>query len=154
EGIGYGMLIAVYMDDQALFDDLWRYEQQFLDARTGLMNWYIKADGSGPATGGNGPATDADEDMAFALLMADKQWGGKGALSKNYIDLAKAQIGAVWANEVFDYKYMKPGSWGDSSTINLSYFAPAYYRLFAKVDTANATNWMMAIDAMYGVLAA
>src|SRR4051812_30978710 len=28
EGIGYGMLIAVYMDDQTTFDELWKYEQQ------------------------------------------------------------------------------------------------------------------------------
>ena len=27
EGIAYGMLIAVYMGDQALFDGLWKYEQ-------------------------------------------------------------------------------------------------------------------------------
>ena len=54
------------------------------------MNWYIAADGSGPVTSGTGAATDADEDMAFALVMADKQWGGKGALSKNYIDICEA----------------------------------------------------------------
>ena len=87
EGIGYGMLLAVYMNDQTLFDDLWQYEQQHL-GQYGLMDWNIKADGSGPADGGVGPATDADEDMAFALLMADKQWGGQGKLAKNYIDIA------------------------------------------------------------------
>jgi endo-1,4-beta-D-glucanase Y len=154
EGIGYGMLIAVYMNDQSLFDDLWKYEQKFVDGRTGLMNWYIKADGSGPADGGGGPATDADEDMAFALLMADKQWGGSGSLGKSYLDIAKDTIGKIYANEIFDYKYLKPGAWGDNSATNLSYFAPAYYRLFAKVDTANASNWMMVIDTMYGVLQA
>ena len=25
EGIGYGMLLAVYMNDQTLFDGLWKY---------------------------------------------------------------------------------------------------------------------------------
>ena len=40
EGIGYGMILAVYMNDQSLFDDLWRYEQQLLDA-DGLMNWDV-----------------------------------------------------------------------------------------------------------------
>jgi len=67
------MLMAVYMNDQSLFDDLWQYEQQHL-GQYGLMDWNIKADGSGPTTGGSGPATDADEDMTFALAMADKQW--------------------------------------------------------------------------------
>ena len=152
EGIGYGMLIAVYMNDQSLFDDLWMYEQKFVDGKTGLMNWYIKADGSGPEANGNGPATDADEDMAFALIMADKQWGGKGALAKNYLDIAKDTLTSIWNNEIFDYKYLKPGAWGDNSATNLSYFAPAYYKLFAKVDTANATNWMNVVNTMYDVL--
>jgi endo-1,4-beta-D-glucanase Y len=153
EGIAYGMLVAVYMDDQALFDDLWQYEQQFLDGKTGLMNWYIKADGSGPGNGGSGPATDADEDMAFALVMADKQWGGQGKLGKKYIDLAKDTMIKVWNNEIYDYKYLRPGPWGDASTINLSYFAPAYYKLFAKIDnTEPSRNWLAMTDTMYTVL--
>jgi endoglucanase len=154
EGIAYGMLIAVYMDDQTLFDNLWQYEQQFLDA-TGLMNWYIKADGSGLGSNpsGSGAATDADEDMAFALVMADKQWGGQlKALKKNYIDIAKSQISAIWNNEVYDYKYLKPWPANNLPAVNLSYFAPAYYKLFAKVDTANANNWNTLTTTMYGVL--
>jgi endo-1,4-beta-D-glucanase Y len=154
EGIGYGMLLAVYMNDQSLFDDLWLYEQKFVDGNTGLMNWYIKPDGSGleASPSGVGPATDADEDMAFALIMADKQWGGKGALAKNYIDIAKDTIGNIWSHEIWDYHYIRPGAWGDSGAINPSYFAPAYYKLFAKIDTANATNWMTVVDTMYDVL--
>jgi endo-1,4-beta-D-glucanase Y len=145
------MLLAVYMNDQTLFDDLWQYEQQFLD-QYGLMDWNIKADGSGATAGGGGPATDADEDMAFALVMADKQWGGKGKLSKNYIDIAKDTITNVWNNEIYDYKYLKPWPTADSSTINLSYFAPAYYKLFAKIDTKNTANWTTTVDTMYTVL--
>jgi len=152
EGIAYGMLIAVYMNDQTLFDDLWQYEQQFLDSRYGLMHWNIAADGSGPTGGGIGPATDADEDMAFALLMADKQWGGKGKLAKNYVDIAKDTITSVWNSEIFDYKYLKPWPTADSSTINISYFAPAYYRLFAKIDTKNTANWTNTVETMYTVL--
>ena len=151
EGIAYGMLMAVYMNDQTLFDDLWQYEQQFLD-QYGLMDWNIKADGSGPTSGGSGPATDADEDMTFALLMADKQWGGKGKLSKNYIDLAKGMMSGVWNNEIYDYKYLRAWPGSDLSNINLSYFAPAYYKLFAKIDTTPTSNWTAVVDNMYTVL--
>ena len=87
EGIGYAMILSVYMDDQFLFDDLWKYEQAHLDSQTYLMNWYIKADGSTWARYvRRGPASDADEDMAFAQVMADKQWGGKGSSTRTYID--------------------------------------------------------------------
>ena len=72
EGIGYGMLVAVYMDEQDVFDKLWKYEQLHLNAR-GLMDWQIDPEGTAPS--GTGAATDGDEDMAFALIMADKKWG-------------------------------------------------------------------------------
>jgi endo-1,4-beta-D-glucanase Y len=134
-----------------LFDDLWKYEQSFLD-RNGLMDWYINA--AGTERLGSGAATDADEDMAFALLMADKQWGGMGSLAKTYLQHAKEQITKVWNFEVFDYKHLKPGdTWGDGGTINISYFAPYYYRLFAKVDTANTMNWTNLLEQSYGTLA-
>jgi hypothetical protein len=142
------------MNDQALFDGLWLYEQQFLDSRYGLMNWYIKADGSGPGDNpsGVGPATDADEDMAYALIMADKQWGGKGKLNKNYIDFAKAQMSAVWNNEIYNYIYLRAGPWADDSNLNLSYFAPSYYKVFATIDQTPTSNWTKVIDTMYTVL--
>jgi hypothetical protein len=85
---------------------------------------------------GGGGATDADEDMAWALAMADKQWGSSGTL--NYLNLAKTQIGNIWNHEVYSSKLAGPGdSWGPTNLfgdINISYFAPAYYRLFKQLD--------------------
>jgi endo-1,4-beta-D-glucanase Y len=155
EGIGYGMILAVFMDDQALFDDLWKYEQAHLDSQTYLMNWYIKADGSdiGSNPSGAGPASDADEDMAFAQVMADKQWGGKGSSTRTYVDWAKETIGKIWNKEVISGKYLSPWPATGLPAINLSYFAPAYYKIFAKVDTADASGWKAVTDAMYDVLA-
>ena len=102
EGIAYGMLIAVYMgtkDDQMLFDDLWRYSQAHLNGN-GLMNWAINSERDDVT--GMGAATDADEDIAFALVMADKQWGSAGSL--NYLNLAKTQINNIWLHEIVDSK--------------------------------------------------
>ena len=61
------------------------------------MHWYI-----GPAgeTLGMGAASDSDEDIAFALIMADARWGGRGSLTTNYIDLARTQIDRIWQYEV------------------------------------------------------
>jgi len=151
EGIAYGMLIAVYMgtkDDQSLFDDLWRYSQAHLNGN-GLMNWAI---GSNGTTVGMGGATDADEDIAFALLMADKQWGSAGTL--NYLNLAKAQINNIWLHEIVDSKLAGPGdSWGGADlwkNINISYFAPAYYRLFKVVDSGHA--WDAVVTTVYDTI--
>jgi endo-1,4-beta-D-glucanase Y len=148
EGIAYGMIVAVYMNDQPLFDGLWKYEQSWLD-ENGLMDWYINAAGSERL--GTGAATDADEDIAWALVMADKQWGGQGSLDKPYIDIAKGQIDKIWQFEVLDGKLIKPGdTWGDWDRINPSYFAPAYYRVFARVS--GNTGWQDVVTTSYDTL--
>ncbi len=145
EGIGYGMIIAVYMGDQTLFDNLWKYEQLHLDSN-GLMNWSIDATGNTTSvngmTIGQGAATDADEDMAWALVMADKQWGGSGSLSKTYAAFALQQIQNIWNHEIYQSKLAGPGDgWGPTDLfgdINISYFAPSYYRVFKQLDGSHA----------------
>jgi len=153
EGIGYGMLIAVYLDDQATFDGLWNYEQQFLDAN-GLMNWYIGPDRT---VLGTGAATDGDEDMAFALLLADKRWGGKGSLSQTYLAHAQKLIDLIWRFEIDHTRndVPTPGDQGGGggSVINISYFAPAFYRAFGRA-TSQQANWERVINTSYTVLAA
>jgi endo-1,4-beta-D-glucanase Y len=152
EGIGYGMLLAVYMNDQALFDNLWKYEQSHLDSN-GLMNWEIGPDGK-TTSGGAGAATDGDEDMAWALVMASKQWGGKGSLSETYLAAAQKLIALIWTYEVDQSRgYMlKPGDqWGNVDVTNPSYFAPAYYRVFGQV-TDKASDWSKVITGNYDIL--
>jgi endo-1,4-beta-D-glucanase Y len=154
EGIAYGMLIAVYMgtkEDQLLFDDLWRYSQAHLNGN-GLMHWGIASNGT--TITGMGAATDADEDIAFALVMADRQWGSAGTL--NYLNLAKTQITSVWDHEIVDSKLAGPGdSWGGANlwhNINISYFAPAFYRVFKQVDPAH--DWDAVIKTTYDTIIA
>ena len=156
EGIGYGMIIAVYMGDQTLFNNLWKYEQAHLDPN-GLMNWSIDSSGnttvSGTMTVGAGGATDADEDMAWALAMADKQWGSSGSL--NYASLAKTQIQNIWNHEVYSSKLAGPGdSWPGNlfNDVNVSYFAPAYYRVFKQVDTDSTHTWEAVTQTVYDTI--
>ena len=154
EGIGYGMLIAAYMGDQATFDGLWLFEQQNLDGN-GLMNWApegVPANPSAPECGGG--ATDADQDMAFALILANKQWGGQGSLTKTYLAYAKQQITNIWNTEIRDSKLTAAGdgSWAGWGNINISYFAPAYYRAFAKIDTDSTHHWTGASPASGSVV--
>ncbi len=150
EGVAYGMLIAVYMNDQALFDGLWLYEQQNLDGN-GLMNWAPEGAADGGGASCTGGATDADEDMAFALAMADRQWGGQGTLAKVYKQLAVDQIGKIWMNEVFQYKWIRSGdgNWATNSNVNISYFAPAYYRVFRAVDPDPSHDWNAVAAQVY-----
>ena len=153
EGIAYGMLIAVYMDDQTVFDNLWKYEQLHL-GQNGLMDWEINPEGTAPT--GTGAATDGDEDMAFALVMADKKWGGKGTLSDTYLNVAKKQIDLIWQFEVDHTRndVLMPGdSFGGGQVINISYFAPAYYRVFGQV-TGKTAEWNRVVESSYQALSA
>ena len=117
------------------------------------MHWSVNAQGqlgSSPA-GCMGAASDADEDMAFALVMADKQWGGKGSLDKSYLDYAKSQITAVWNNEILDSKVLRAGdSWGTWDSLNISYFAPYYYRVFKALDGTHA--WDAVVTTSYDTI--
>jgi endo-1,4-beta-D-glucanase Y len=145
EGIAYGMLGAVYLGDRATFDGLWAYAQQRLD-ENGLMHWHY--DAGGAVLDGGGAATDADEDMAFALVMADAQWPGA-----TYAAAARTLIANILAHEVeAGSNVLKPGDrWGGSSQMNPSYLAPAYYRVFARVS--GDARWMAVVDASYAILA-
>jgi endo-1,4-beta-D-glucanase Y len=150
EGIAYGMLIAVLMDDRMLFDELWKYEQLWANSN-GLMDWYINA--AGTQRLGTGGATDADEDMAWALVMADRQWGGQGSLDKPYLDYGKALIKAIWDHEIDhgnDEFLLAGDTWGGNIVFNTSYFAPNEYRVFEAVT--GETGWSKVIDTGYTIL--
>jgi len=152
EGIAYGMLLAVYANDPATFDALWQYEQLHLGEH-GLMEGEISKDGS---LLGEGAATDGDEDMAFALILADARWGGSGTLSRSYQSYAVDQIERIWRYEVDHTRgdILMPGDRFDGATIvNISYFAPAYYRAFGEVTREHA-KWQRVVDSSYNVLAA
>ena len=153
EGIAYGMLIAVMLDEHALFDDFYRYALCF-ENKSGLMDWYIGPDGERAL--GVGAATDSDEDIAYALIMADRQWGGRGALADSYGRYAERQIERVWQCEVDHDRFpdmLLPGDdWRGQNVFNPSYFAPHQYRLFAAV-TGNA-GWLKVIDRGYEIIEA
>ena len=150
EGIAYGMLLAVHLDDQPTFDALWQYERLHL-GKNGLMEWEISETGQ---VLGHGAATDGDEDMAFALLMAAARWGGRGSLPETYASYARTQIELVWRHEVDHTRgdLLMPGDEFDgASVVNISYFAPAFYRVFGAA-TGKTSEWQRVVDASYAVL--
>jgi endoglucanase len=144
EGIAYGMLIAVYMNDKALFDGLWAYWKTGTGCGAGsgsscLMNWN--------STGGQGSATDADEDAAFALLMASRQWTG-GSYAADFQALSRQVLASDMSGS-----FIKGGSnYTASQATNPSYFAPAFYRAFAAADATNAAAWNSLADGAYTLL--
>jgi len=142
------MLIAVAMGDKTLFDGLWSYSQASGHTATGmLMTWDLN---SGGGAIGTGSATDADEDMAYALIEAGKQWGG------TYTATAKAMIAQIFTSDI-DQTALLPTGGSNYGTVtahstNPSYFAPYYYRAFAGVDTVNGTKWNTVASNAYAAI--
>ncbi|HEX8670918.1 MAG TPA: glycosyl hydrolase family 8, partial [Longimicrobium sp.] len=143
EGQGYGMLLAAYMGDKATFDGLWRYAKAYHNTH-GVMKWAV--DQYGTALDSNA-ASDGDEDMAFALLVADKRWGG-------YWNDLNALVGNMKTYFVDPTTYVfKSGDWSGSSPLRVhpGYLAPAYYKGFASY--LGDPFWTSVANKSYEILA-
>jgi endo-1,4-beta-D-glucanase Y len=158
EGIAYGMLIAVNMNDQTLFDSLYGYWHSPGNLAVGnLMTWCIPSGGGSCNPSGGGSATDADEDAAFALLQADKAWGSAG--TNNYKTLAMGMISDIWTNDIDGggtnlpkggSHYTSPTGTSGLAITNPSYFAPAYYTAFKAAGDTH--DWASVSTAVYTAL--
>ena len=159
EGIGYGMLLTVSFGDRAAFDGLAAYATKMADAN-GLMHWLRYGCDAHYDTKYSGypdnAASDADLDVAMALLMAQCKWG-----DAKYGAQATQIIGAMQQHffvAVDGLQVLKPGDskWFSDmggGCVNYSYFAPAYYRAFAEHVPAAAAFWNQAASDTYKLLA-
>jgi hypothetical protein len=113
------------------------------------MTWCLGSGGGSTGTAcatSGGSATDADEDAAFALLQADKVFGGG-----TYKADALKMIGDIWKSDIDSGTLLPKGgsNYGSpsSAVTNPSYFAPAYYAAFKAAGDSN--NWDGVISAVY-----
>src|SRR6185437_10729001 len=107
EGIGYGMLLAAYAADQALFNGLYGYYKANSNGN-GFMNWHTG--GCSGVIGANG-ATDADEDVALALVIASDQWP-TATSPYNYKTEATSMINKIGNLEIFGNQAVNGDGWG------------------------------------------
>lgn len=148
EGIGYGMLISFFQNDMETFRALWAYHKAFRESGTNLMAW--QASGFSSVGLKSGSATDADLDVATALLLAYRRDGGV-----DYLTDALAIASSIWDTEIAtaDGSYLiysgNKDFWKTNFVINPSYFSPVAFRLFATYDTNPAHAWGAVLDKNY-----
>lgn len=141
EGMGYGMLLSAYFGEKDIFDGLFEfYRNKRTTMAKNLMGWRVTCD----SIIDPGSATDGDLDVAFALIVAHYQWG------ENYLDEAKDILSIIKEHYFVDCEgvyTMKPGGhWGGCSLTDISYYTPAYFRVFA--EETGDTFWdTVAVDA-------
>ena len=164
EGHGYGMLLAVLMagadpDAHTDFDGLYRFFRQHpAENNADLMAWrQVSKSNTGTLTEGaddRGSATDGDLDIACALLMADAQWGSRGAI--DYRKEAVKVIVAIKAAETDTQSHtLTLGSWVDTDSphwggLRPSDFMPTHLKTFAAVS--GNPQWTQVASASYALL--
>lgn len=161
EAHGYGMVILAIMagyepDAQTYFDGMYRYYHAHpSDNNPLLMAW-----NQGPdcrSRQGVDSATDGDLDIAFALLLADNQWGSDGDI--NYRQAALDMIDAILnyrspdINPVTGYPLL--GDWaspGDSHYYGTrpSDFMPDHFLAFW--SATGDDRWLSTYSGVLGLL--
>ncbi|MCQ6245173.1 glycosyl hydrolase family 8 [Streptomyces malaysiensis] len=135
EAQGYGLVITALMagadpDAHALFDGILRH----VLAHPSVNHYDLHAaqqDAGGRDAGGRDSATDGDLDIAYGLLLADRQWGdGHG----DYRALALRRIDAVMESEVHGAtRLTKLGDWSSGrydEVSRTSDWMPDHFRAF------------------------
>lgn len=117
EAQGYGMVITATMagadpDAKKIFDGLVKWK---IDHPSSVNPNLLAAEqdtACRSVNGGDG-ATDGDMDVAYGLLLADRQWGSSGTY--NYKDLAIKHINAIKKDELNPSTHLlKLGDWSSS----------------------------------------
>ncbi|MDB5131553.1 MAG: hypothetical protein JWR02_1302 [Mucilaginibacter sp.] len=158
EGQGYGMIIVALMagfdrSAKETYDNLFRYYRSHPSRRSNyLMAWAQYANGK---NADNTSAADGDMDIAYSLLLADKQWGSNGGI--NYQAEARAMIDAIMQYEI-NHK-----TWSvllsdaldaeskDYFDMRSSDFMPAHFKAF--YTATKDARWTRVINATYQLFA-
>jgi cellulose synthase (UDP-forming) len=147
EGQGYAMLRAVWSGDADTFESAWTWTRRQLQVRGDrLFAWKWKGRVLDMHS-----ATDADTDIALALLLAARRFS-----APHYEQAAREIVADIWNAEILeagDSFYPVAGDWARKErfpVIHVAYLAPYAYEEFAKLDPGRA--WSRVRDTSYAVL--
>ncbi len=165
EGMSYGMMIAVQLDQHAAFDALWNWAKTYMQHAEGpwqgYFAWHNRPDGR--VIDAN-PASDGEQWFATALYFAAGRWGdGSGVyryraeadailntmLHKRDLAPASGDVTAMFDRAAQQVVFVPSG---DGATYtDPSYHLPAFYELwsrwargYAGQQTADRAFWRAA----------
>lgn len=156
EGMSYGMMMAVQMDRQDIFDRLWLFSKTYMHHAqgkyAGYFAWSVQPSGAHNA---EGPAPDGEEYYAMALFFAAARWGNKPApfdysvQARDILQHCLHQDEMVpGGNSMWDLtnhliKFVPEADFSDPS-----YHLPHFYALFAqRANDEDRAFWHEAAEA-------
>lgn len=154
EGQGYGMMIMCYMagadaDAQHIYNGMFRYYRAHASRYSPYLMAWAQTTGCKNTDGSS--ATDGDLDIAYSLLLANKQWGSHGSI--NYIKEARLILKAIEQKEINPVAFnvmLSSEAASDSDDyfdMRSSDFMPNHFRAFYNAD--HNPLWKKAIDRNY-----
>ncbi|MBN1983612.1 MAG: hypothetical protein JW795_18900 [Chitinivibrionales bacterium] len=154
EAHGYGMVIYALMagyepEAKTIYDGFIKFWKTHPSCKGGpLMAWYTADTEDNPADAT--AASDGDFDIAYSLLIADKQWGSTGTY--NYLQEAKDLLVAIKKKEMgSNSKRVLLGDWVENQNDSRSsdWFLD-HMRAFGVV-TSDASFWDAAVAEVYQI---
>lgn len=155
EGQAYAMLRAVWLRDRAVFDRTYAWGKNHLNVgirRDRLWAWkWTKAPDARSRVPDSAFASDADQDVALALILAFRTWK-----DERYRRDAAAILADLWRLATVDARGRRFLLAGDklceglTCKLNPSYCAPYAYRIFALHDRER--DWQSLVDSSYAML--
>lgn len=149
EGQSYMLIRSLVMKDKRTFDLVYTWTRNNLQRKDRLFSWLWGEDKNGEyKILDDNSATDADVDIACALLLAYETWG-----DHKYLNEAVPIIYSIWNNEtkrVGEHLVLMPGveqTYSKKIEVNPSYFSPYAFRFFQKYDDIH--DWSCLIDSTY-----
>ena len=164
EGMSYGMMWAVQLNNQTLFDRISTWYKTYMqrpvgDPQAGFASWHCRQDGS---VIDNGPAPDGETWTITAHILAARRWGDAGSINytaeaafvlQSAIDKEKPPCGPRGCRGVQNLF----GGADDTdpplvrfspTTTDASYHLPAFYEqwLTTAAGQTNFSYWRSVLD--------
>lgn len=149
EGQSYLLQRSVAVDDPKTFNHTYAWTKKHLQRKDKLFSWLFGKDKNGKyEVLDYNSASDADVNIAFALILASERWG-----DKKYLKEALPIINSIWKNEtrkIGKHRVLMPGfiqARAEKIEINPSYFQPYAFKFFKKFDKRH--DWNEVTDSSY-----
>jgi endo-1,4-beta-D-glucanase Y len=147
EAQSYALLQSAWLGDERAFHAAYTWTNEHLRRPDGLFSWLW--DPRGHRIVDANSATDADTDIAFALLVAASAFN-----RADYVCEAARLVKAVRERTAISFEegwFPSAGNWaGAERIVNLSYFAPYEYDYFEALDPDG--GWQRVTAAGYALL--
>ncbi|MBK3518470.1 glycosyl hydrolase family 8 [Carboxylicivirga marina] len=155
EAHGYGMIIFALMageidDAQYYFDGMLNmFDGHRSTGNPECMSWVIHE--TELKQYDQGSATDGDMDIAYALLLADKQWGSDGAINYREKGVTMINDGLKMSLVSPSSKRIMLGDWDSNQySTRSSDWMTGHFRCFYNVT--NDQVWMEAVSEVYKLI--